>query len=127
MEQPISALSFRTQSTIHLQLQIMPPDADWNAFVAEMQALLRESWIDENLRIQLKMSKNSAEELFQRWSTKNSFIISNLITILRTLGNEKLVTLVLEDVKQIESKNISSPTYVYLCLTLHDPLHIYFS
>jgi len=33
-----------------------------------------------------------------------------LITILKTLGNEKLVTLVLEDVKQIERKNTPSHT-----------------
>jgi len=87
---PINCLSLKTQNQITSKLKRNIPGHDWKEFAAKMQQILREPWLAE-LYDDILYSDNPTITLFQCWSTKDSYVVQNLIDILREMQHERLL------------------------------------
>jgi len=83
---------------MRLELRKPIPGGDWKSFIAIRQEILRESWINTEWQSTLEYSDNPPDTLFKTWSVKqSSYTIDNLIKILKRMGHDRLVALIMND------------------------------
>jgi len=94
----IQSLSFGTQGQIIMELNKNIFGCDWKEFIAIMQQILPGAWLAELRNNYLLNSINPSQDLFNSWSTRNSYTIGNLVKILKKMEHDKLLNLILSDI-----------------------------
>jgi len=93
----IDHLSLQTQNQITFKLKRNIPGYDWKEFASKMQQILREPWLAD-FYDQIMHSESPPITLFQCWSTKSSYIVQNLIVILKEMQHDELLELVCSEI-----------------------------
>jgi len=87
------------------------PKSNWKQFANKMESLLQADWLD-SLTIQSFEDKDLSkppETLFRTWSSRESYTVGNLIMILRSIGQEHLISIIEKDPRLARLKPYQKP------------------